>query len=98
LGPFKVGSGGSPDVTFSTSKNRYIVVYDRAGDIYGMTMSASGTRYNEFKISSSPREDRRPRIAYNQDRSEALVAWVHTFSNYDRDIHGRVITDTGEVK
>jgi hypothetical protein len=96
----------SPFVALNSATNEYLVVWSRGQyywphfcRIYGQRISSSGVLLGEtIEVSTTTGSDQRvSAVAWNATMNEYLVVWNDQRPNYDVDIYGQRISDSGAV-
>jgi hypothetical protein len=92
-----------PAVAYNSQRQEYLVVWfnDRAGndDIRAQRVTKNGTLIGgPFYISAGSGADRRyPDVTYNVQTNQYLVVWQHYDPVNEYAIHGRRVTETGQI-
>jgi len=82
-----------PALAYNSDDNEYLVVYEHVysptdHDIYARRVSSAGVPLgSDIALASSTNSQGYPSVAYNPLVHQYLVAWEHTYSATDRDIH-----------
>jgi hypothetical protein len=94
------GTSAPPSADYSPDNNRYLVVYDKSGDIYGKFVSANGITYGaEFVICDDTNGQYSPSVAYDSVNQRYLVTWQDTRNSgtTGTDIYGQLVNANGTL-
>jgi hypothetical protein len=94
------GTAAPPDIDYSPENNRYLVVYDMSGDIYGKFVDAKGFNYgSDFVICDDPNSQWEASVAYDSVNKKYLVVWQDYRNSgtpdQGSDIYGQLVKADG---
>lgn len=91
------GTASPPGGDFGTLLKRYLIAYEKVGDIYGRFIDEKGEAVgDEFVISSAINNQYLPSVAYDTNSNRYLVVWCDS-RNGNYDIYGQLINADGTL-
>ncbi len=94
------GTASTPGVDYSPANDRYLVAYDKDGDIYGQFVNPDGTPYStEFPICNAPQNQYFPSVAYDSFNQRYLIVWSDNRNSETTGLHiyGQLIDKDGNL-
>lgn len=108
--PFVIFQNGySPEVAYDPVWNSVMVVADQPAGIFkknivGALVYGSGSYapfMHQIQISQEPNaydDETKPTILYTEGKYSYISIWQNLFAGDDMDIHGRILSDIGELQ
>lgn len=98
-------SENRPAIAYNSDADEYLVVYERSAsasnaDIYAQRVSSDGSLIGgPIALANSARDERRPRLAYNDNSNNYLVIWEYdqTTNGSNFDLQLRTVSATGSL-